>query len=203
MFRRPLCCSVTLLALSAGALGFLLKQSGVNVSSEYDAYVLPQVTTPLPARAHTHRHNVCKTLYHVGASDLAYRLQSDRSTLTVDPDGKVFEQMEGVEGVFQEKHYFSLSPQEQRSTPMQTLRKFVARSALFDYATQQLHAETVDLVRVEAPGHRLPNHAPDTTDVSVQVRADSLMIEMGQEGKLKCGAKRLHATFCALPSSHG
>lgn len=206
MFGRQICVTFAGLALGAAMLGISLVRIDSQSSDDYASYVSHEIPEPF-ACALAHRTGVSKCILHLDALDRSYRVDCDRSRLELTQEGEVLEHMEGVRGLIQEELSYhrtvdsppaeQLEPSE-LAGPIQTVREFEARSALFAYRSQRLQAEQATLLRYEAPGHRLP-HFSECTSPSVDGSADALVIQVGEEGKSLCHAKRFRATLYSLP----
>jgi hypothetical protein len=193
MFLRTVLISCSLLCVAIAILSVLIWGSIERGGKDYEVYISLKATPEVGA-AKSHRTAVRKEIHHVGAADLSYRLDCDQSALEFRADGEILEKMEGVHGLIQEALFYAGT----ENRPMQRLQQFEARSALVSYRTAKLDAWEVDLVQQEAPGHKLP---PGLIRAGTGFcgQADALAVQMDNEGKLQCQAKRLHATLYGLP----
>lgn len=88
-------------------------------------------------------------------SRLHYRIFSETSQLTLQPEGKHFELIEKLEKIkcwMQDKLYDSTV----NAGPMQQMRFLSAKEGLYRHTTQEFLAQTVDLSLYRLDGHELP-----------------------------------------------
>lgn len=182
MFVKPLIAGLVTVALASAALMMALCSSVAPLET-------PLAQGPL-APGKQYRRDVYKNVWHANGPNSCYRIHCDNSTLTYHITGgklKATEEMEGVQGWLQEDRLNT------EQGPRQVIRAFQAKTASFAYHEQKLLANSVDMQRYQLAGHELSDQAPDGLSLSGQ--SDTLVVELGAGGKVRCQADRLRARF--------
>lgn len=108
---------------------------------------------------HQERKGVVKEIWFTQEDNarLHYRIFSESSLLTLQPEGKSFEVVEKLEKIkcwMQDKLY---APNP-GSGPIQQIRFLVAEDGLYRYTTQEFLAQSVGLSLFRLGGHELPKN---------------------------------------------
>ena len=160
MFRRTSIYATVLLASVSLLWGFSI----IHVSSSEVAAIKQKIqdqklATSKNAFATTQqqRKDVVKEIWFTQEdnSRLHYRISSEKSLLTIQPQGKnldCIEKLEKIQCWMQDKLYDPTTS----AGPMQQIRFLAAKDGLYRYTTQEFLAQTVDLSLYRLSGHELP-----------------------------------------------
>lgn len=115
--------------------------------------------TSLVQTTHQNRKGVIKEIYFTqeDKSRLHYRIESDASVLTLQPEGSKFDLIEKLEKMrcwMQEKIDLTTSPQK----PIQHMRYLEAQEGIYRYTAQQFLAQSVALSLYRIQGEKLPDN---------------------------------------------
>jgi hypothetical protein len=155
MFRHTILLSALLLMLSVLFWGFLLgrvRPEDIAVIQKAEKEQEIASSTSLFSTTEQKRKGVVKEIWFTQEDNqrLHYRIISEGSLLTLQPDGKKFDLIEKLE------HIKCWMQDKLTEGPMQQVRFFQAEEGWYRYSSQEFIAQSVALSLFRLPGHALP-----------------------------------------------